>query len=142
MTKDYSFGIIPYFYRDKQAHFLLVHHNVGHWSFPKGHKEEGETDTEAALRELKEETGVAVIEVDDSHRFLEHYTWDRDGEMLDKLVTFFLGETTNDSVTILTKEIQNYEWLPYDEALQKLSYPETKQILVEAFDYLKTRSKS
>ena len=53
-------GII--FYKTKQnTKILLVKNNNGrYWSFPKGHIEEGETEQETAIREIKEETGLDV----------------------------------------------------------------------------------
>ena len=40
---------------------LIKHENGGHWAFPKGHVEEGETEVETALREIKEETGLSTL---------------------------------------------------------------------------------
>ena len=53
-------GII--FYKTKQnTKILLVKNNNGrYWSFPKGHIEDGETEQETAIREIKEETGLDV----------------------------------------------------------------------------------
>ena len=39
---------------------LIKHINSGHWSFPKGHIENNETETETAVREIKEETGILI----------------------------------------------------------------------------------
>ena len=39
---------------------LLIHQRKGHWSFPKGHVESGETEEMTALREVKEEVGLDV----------------------------------------------------------------------------------
>ena len=39
---------------------LIKHINGGHWAFPKGHVEPGETEEQTALREIKEETGLSV----------------------------------------------------------------------------------
>ncbi len=41
--------------------FLLLQQKDGHWSFPKGHIEEGEDSKTASMRELQEETGIADI---------------------------------------------------------------------------------
>lgn len=47
--------------------YLVLQHTAGHWSFPKGHIEEGETETETAQREILEESGLQVS-IDDHFR--------------------------------------------------------------------------
>ena len=47
---------------------LLRHSSVssrggGHWDFPKGHIDDGETEIQTALRELEEETGIANVDL-------------------------------------------------------------------------------
>ena len=54
---------------------LLIHHNAGHWDFPKGHVEEGETEVQTAIREVKEETGLTLT----SYRFRGIVTFITDG---------------------------------------------------------------
>ncbi len=39
---------------------LIRHANGGHWAFPKGHVEPGETEAQTALREIREETAIAA----------------------------------------------------------------------------------
>jgi 8-oxo-dGTP pyrophosphatase MutT (NUDIX family) len=47
--------------RDHSQKYLLVYgKKSGKWGFPKGHQEEGESEEETALRELKEETGIEL----------------------------------------------------------------------------------
>ena len=57
---------------------LLLQHSdkkkQGHWDFPKGHVEDGETELQTALRELAEETGITDVEVfpDFNHKISYH----------------------------------------------------------------------
>jgi|UniRef100_A0A6C0K664 8-oxo-dGTP pyrophosphatase MutT (NUDIX family) len=58
--------------RDQSQKYLLVFgKKSGKWSFPKGHQEEGETEEDTALRELKEETGICFTrnDLEDRIRF-------------------------------------------------------------------------
>ena len=58
--KEKSCGAIVYKIENNELKFLLVHQNNGHYSFPKGHVEENETEIETAIREIKEETNLDV----------------------------------------------------------------------------------
>ena len=61
MTHEKSCGAL--IYRKKQGEYellLIRHRSGGHWSFPKGHVENNETEIETALREIREETGLRV----------------------------------------------------------------------------------
>ena len=57
MTKEKSCGAVIFNNEDK---VLIVKHNAGHWDFPKGHMEAGETEKQTALREVKEETKIDI----------------------------------------------------------------------------------
>ena len=58
MIKEKSCGAV--IFNEDMTKVLLIKHNRGHISFPKGHQEKNETDKETALREVKEETGINI----------------------------------------------------------------------------------
>ena len=58
MKKEKSCGCIIF---NEKGEILLLHQNAGHWGLPKGHVEEGETEEQTAIREVKEETNIDVI---------------------------------------------------------------------------------
>ena len=61
MRREKSCGAIVYREGHGQIELLLIKHRFGgHWSFPKGHMESGETEVQTALREVKEETGLSI----------------------------------------------------------------------------------
>ena len=61
MIREKSCGALVYRKKQDRLELLLIRHkNGGHWSFPKGHVETGETEPQTALREIKEETGLDV----------------------------------------------------------------------------------
>ena len=55
-----SCGAIVFREINEELRVLLVQHSASHWSFPKGHVENGESDCETAIREVKEETGIDI----------------------------------------------------------------------------------
>jgi 8-oxo-dGTP pyrophosphatase MutT (NUDIX family) len=133
---DQSFGIIPTHDHAGSRRFLLVHQKKGHWGFPKGHAEKGESATESALRELAEETGITDCELDDGEPFIERYTFiNKQGERVDKTVTFFIGHVGDPAVAVQPEEVQDFAWLTAEEARRRLTFPEAREM---GFNYRHT----
>ena len=135
----YSAGIVTYYKKDNIILYLLLHHTAGHWDFPKGTMEPGETKQQTAIRELYEETGLSV-ELDtgfaaNSDYFYTHYQHG----VVPKTVTYFVGKTDTQGVR-LSHEHTDYVWLPYKEALEKITHDRSKKILEKADEYIHTNS--
>jgi tRNA nucleotidyltransferase (CCA-adding enzyme) len=129
MRKLKSAGVIVY----AGKRYLLLRHLEGHWSFPKGLIKKGETTEQAALRELKEETGISVKLIDGFKEKID-YTF-LEGEIpVHKEVTYFLGEATQQKVK-LSGEHKAFAWLEYDHALRKITYNTDKDLLKKAFKF-------
>ena len=137
---DQSFGIIPLHEPPGSPgvrRFLLVHQKKGHWGFPKGHAEAGESERQSAMRELAEETGVTSCELISDERFLDRYTFvNKKGKRIDKTVTYFIGRVTDPSVTIQPEEVQDYAWLTVEEVMQRLTFPEARDLFSRVITYL------
>ena len=120
-----------------EAEFLLLHYPGGHWDFPKGHVEPMDSGKEAtARRELQEETGITQVEIDPEFRTDLRYQFYRGAqEKVDKTVHFFVGKTEERAVR-LSHEHQGSEWLPYSEALKRLTFENAKEILRDAYAFL------
>ncbi len=87
METDFSCGVIPIVFDGSGRRYLLVQHHAGHWSFPKGHPEKGESPLSAARRELEEETGIGRVEVLKRPAFEERYVFrKRSGKVVTKEV--------------------------------------------------------
>ncbi len=127
-----SFGIIPVRLENGVPRFLLVRHRAGHWGFPKGHAEPGETPLEAACREFEEETGIREYEVVPGTSFREHYTRPKKGRLVNKTVTYFLAYAATDEVACQETEISDYRWAAEAEARDLITYPESREILRHA----------
>jgi len=143
IINDKSYGIILIFRKDNhEDRFLILRHNAGHWSFPKGHKEEGETSVEAALRELEEESGIKEIEfAKDTPVIKENYSFEKNGNHYDKTNEYFIAFTKDDIVKIQNSEINEYKWATYDEAVNTFTFEEPKGVLLEVKNILNNESK-
>ena len=134
--KSKSCGVIPFIKVDNKIEFLLIKHLNGHWSFPKGQKQPGESELETAKREFSEETGISKFRINDNKIFFENYNFIKNEKEIEKEVVYFLGEVRSKKVNIQQAEISEYKWLDYKNALETLSHEEMKKILTEANDYL------
>ena len=118
---------------------LLRHSSIssrggGHWDFPKGHIDDGETEIQTALRELEEETGIAHANVIDGFRDTITYTFSGGQERIGKEVIFFLA-TTKESKVTLSHEHIDYSWLDFDSAFSRLTYDNARQVLRNAIEF-------
>jgi bis(5'-nucleosidyl)-tetraphosphatase len=135
--KDASFGVIPIHMQDGVRRFLLVHQMKGHWGFPKGHADKGETPMQTALRELAEETGITSCELIGNELFIERYAYiNKESKQVDKTVTFFLGRVGDPSVTVQPEEVQDYSWLTAEEARGRLTFPEARELFSRVLEHL------
>lgn len=135
---DTSFGIIPIWNDGKIIRFLLVRSmKTQEWTFPKGHKNDGETDEQTALRELAEETGLRDVSIIPDLSFIDTYDFEKDGQRIYKTVTFFPAIVKNYIVTPDKTEIDDFKWATYEEALAPLSFEGPKKILGELVSRLK-----
>jgi 8-oxo-dGTP pyrophosphatase MutT (NUDIX family) len=117
MPKDYSYGVIPVYKNEAgELSVLLVgkHDPVTGelwFGFPKGHAEQGERPSEAALRELQEETGLSVTRLSDK-TYSDHYHVSFNDSEFSKTVIYFIGQVTSTDVTVDGEEITDYRWTP------------------------------
>ena len=122
-TKNES-GIIEY--------LLIKHKNGGHWSFPKGHMEAGETEAETAVREILEETGLKV-KIDPNFRFEMEYS---PKPRILKKVVYFVAETETREIACQIEEVIGSMWVEYESASQKLIHSESIKLILEAKKYI------
>ena len=105
---------------------------VEFWGFPKGHIEQGESDTEAALREVNEETGI-VAKINQKIADKEYSAGFNDNkEEIWKKVSYFLMEFVSGEVTPQKDELSDAIWATIDEALLKLTFDTDKDLLQQA----------
>ncbi|MGB0766547.1 MAG: bis(5'-nucleosyl)-tetraphosphatase [Phycisphaeraceae bacterium] len=138
MATDFSCGVIPVRVVDGVREFLLVKHKAGHWSFPKGHPDDGESHVQTALRELKEETGIARVDLDEDRSFEETYDFTkRSGKRVRKRVVYFLGRVSaGQSIRLQASEVADYAWGDAAETRERMSFDEGRALLDRAVDHL------
>ena len=110
--------------RDGHLQIVVVHRPVQQdWSFPKGKLEAGETLDVAALREVREETGMTCELV----RFIGHTEYvDRKGRQ--KTVAYWVMAATEGSFSP-NEEVDELRWLHLDEAGRLLSYQRDHELV-------------
>ena len=130
--KEKSCGCIIFKYDDEKLLFLVIKQTLGHFSFPKGHVEESESEKDTALREVKEETGFDISFVGD---FREVITYSPKPGVL-KDVVFFLGNVIDGVMTPQEDEVSLIEWLSYEDALKVVTFDDDKNVLKKAYEYI------
>ncbi|MEM1615770.1 MAG: bis(5'-nucleosyl)-tetraphosphatase [Pyrobaculum sp.] len=133
MIDELSAGAVV-FYLSNTPEFLLLHYPAGHWDFPKGNVEFGEAPEEAALREIKEETGLDAELVPGFREEIEYF-YVKAGRRVRKKVILFLARAFSKEVKLSWEHV-GYVWLPYSQALAKVTYPNSRQVLAKAHKYL------
>lgn len=132
MRKEKSCGAVIYKYIDNELFILLLKHNLGHWSFAKGHVEDGETEQETAIREIKEETNLDVT-INSDFRYVITYS-PYEGAIKD--VIYFLATTNSDNIKAQQSEISEIKWFKYEDAISMITYEDGRKVLMKAIEYL------
>jgi bis(5'-nucleosidyl)-tetraphosphatase len=130
MLHEKSCGAVVFF-RGIQVDFLLLQYEAGHWDFVKGNVEPDESEIETVFRELQEETGIVATQTIDGFREGIQYFYRRQGETVQKEVIFYLIEADTEKVQLSFEHV-GYVWLDYNEALEKLTFKNAKDVLKRA----------
>ena len=133
-----SAGVVVYRIppRQTEPQFLLLD-NGKFWDYPKGHVESGEDDLSAALRELREEAGIADAELAEGFRHeITYFFRDKRRGLIRKTVVFFLAKVAADAKVTISHEHVAAEFVPYEEALRRAKYPTAKETLKKAREFL------
>jgi 8-oxo-dGTP pyrophosphatase MutT (NUDIX family) len=112
------------------------------WALPKGRIDEGETPAEAAVREVREETGVEgrLVEKLGDIRYTYTARW-KGGERIFKVVSFFLLQASRGRIGEIDEEMRGEvaeaRWLPLEDAPRLLSYGGEREMAAKAWERLR-----
>ncbi len=135
MLREKSCGIVPYREEGGEVRYLVVSSAVTrreHWEFPKGGVEEGERETDTALRELREETGVVDVQIVRGFREPIHYVYRRPEGLISKQVIYFLGTVGDPAVVLREVECKDFRWANFEDARRLLRHSNAKSLLERA----------
>lgn len=132
MKKAFSAGGVVYKFEEGDLKILLIVTKNGKvWSLPKGIVEKDESSEEAAIREIKEETGVDGEIIDELGEV--SYWFIHKNEKYFKRVKYFLVKYTGGDINP-DEEVDTAQWLSPKESLEKLTYKSDREILKKALE--------
>ncbi len=119
---------------DGVPHALLILDPYKKWGLPKGHPEPGETTAEAALREVREETGLSDLRLGDELVTID-WVFRLRGRRIHKFTTFYLMYSERgDPVPDESEGISECEWVPLETAYERISYENASEVARVARD--------
>ena len=109
---------------------LVVNQNGNSWSLPKGHLEAGETELQAAIREIQEETGLKSLQfirkLGSYERHRISLKGDDDPEQL-KRITFFFFRTKQSRLHPTDPQNPQALWVDKNRVAGLLTHPKDKE---------------
>ncbi len=132
---EHSAGAVVFTREAGELRFVVVESlSSGVHGFPKGRMEEGETDLETALREVREETGLEP-RILPGFRTVELYSL-RERPNTVKQVTYYAAEYENQIPRPRPGEIRSVRLMSFDEAMRTFEFENTRTVLREAKAFL------
>lgn len=143
-----SVGAVVFREKDGERQYLVIKYRNGHWEFPRGKMENEETEQETMLREMREETGIAHVEIIPHFREVIRFSYMAHGHerqerikqdaciFICKKAIFYLVKAPTYCVQ-LSHEHQNYAWVSFHDALELLTFDNAKNVICRAEEHLK-----
>lgn len=151
MKKTVSAGIIIFRHTKDGLKYLLLYHGRNYWNFPKGKLEQDERSFKAALREIREETGLRPGDLRFQSHFkaFERFVFQYQQEKIFRVIILYLAETNQPQIK-LSAEVggqekqkhEGYGWFTLAEAQKILmKHKETFSILKRAHEFIRNRNR-
>jgi len=135
VPREISAGAVIFRRTRQEPEFLLLHYELGHWDFVKGNIEKGEAERDTVRREIQEETGLTQMKFVEGFRETIKYFYKWKGQNIFKIVVYHLVETRQKQVK-LSYEHVGFEWLPFEAAMKRISFNNSKQVLRKAHKFI------
>jgi len=138
MKQEKSCGVIAFTRTESGIRYVLAQSRAGHYGFPKGHTEPGETEEETALREVFEEVHLRPTLIE-GFREVSEYGIPSLG--VRKQVVLFLGSYEAQEIVPQDSELLRAAAVSYDDAMLLLTHEDTRNILTKAELFLQNLGK-
>jgi 8-oxo-dGTP pyrophosphatase MutT (NUDIX family) len=147
VKREYSAGGTVFKKKGGQVVWLIIQPNAkdqpwrqGRWQLPKGWIDKGETSQQAAIREVKEEGGVEAEIIEKIDR-INIFFYNEDKQKVVKNIVFFLMKYQGGSERDHDPETEKAVWLPFNQALERLTFKSERKILEKARKILEKKEK-
>jgi bis(5'-nucleosidyl)-tetraphosphatase len=145
---EVSVGAVVFREESGERFYLLLHYLSGHFDFPKGHIESGETEEMTLRRETEEETGIRDLKIYSKRVSISYFYIAKGNEREKRLKSgkglwvfkqaHFYPARTGEREIKISREHIGFVWLSYEEALAKVTFENARRILMETEAYLYT----
>jgi bis(5'-nucleosidyl)-tetraphosphatase len=137
LIEELSAGAVVFYQNQKNGdrRYLVLNYPAGHWDFPKGAVEKGETEEQAAIREIREETGINISSFVPGFKRKIEYHYRRANGLSHKQVVFFLAKSETQQV-LISHEHSDFAWLTWQQAQSKLTFDNARNVLRDADVFL------
>ncbi len=113
-----------------EIEILLIQDAKYRWTIPKGHIEKGETSKQTAEREIKEETGLAEVEMLNWLGKI-NFQYRRQQSLVLMTTEIFLARALGDTDSLKPEEWMNgIRWFKATDALDKIEYEDIGKIIL------------
>ena len=136
MPVEHSAGAVIFRKEKGNTYYLLLQYDDNYWGFSKGRIEKKEKLQDTIRREVEEETRLTDIQFIEGFKETINYFFKREGKTIFKTNVYFLTETKTKEIKLSFEHI-GFKWLPFDKAVQQVTFKNAKQILKKANEFLK-----